>query len=498
MAGLYHESHTFVDDTSGLDAFDRRVDRELLGSRGDDSPMSGVIAAADAFGWELVPTVDFRGGASGRVEDEVLEEYWRLLEPRLRRALLEGIDAIFLVLHGAMTTRSCFDGEGELLERIRARTGASVPIFGVYDLHANFTRRMARHADCLVAYRNNPHTDARESAERAATLLQRCLDRGRVPRMRMAHPPIVWPPTGTGTADEPMATLEAMAREAEDGEDALWAVNVNAGFSFADVPEAGVSFSVAGLDDAVAATVLRRLASKAEEVKELGNVVDTPIDEVLQGLEPNADGPIVLVEPADNIGGGAPGDGTGVLRAFLRHGVKNAGVIIADPAAVRALGGLAPGGTTELSIGGKGSRLDPGPVTLRVELVSSSDGRFELEDPHSHLAAMRGRHVDMGPSAVVRYDSITILLTTSKTPPFDLGQWRSQGVEPEALSFIGVKAAVAHRRAYDRIAAESHTVGTSGPCSSDLRKLPYRNLSRPIYPLDDAAAATAGSEASDA
>jgi microcystin degradation protein MlrC len=121
---------------------------------------------------------------------------------------------------------------------------------------------------------------------------------------------------------------------------------------------------------------------------------------------------------------------------------------------------------------------------LDVELVSLSDGRFTLEDPNSHLAASVGVHIDMGPSAVVRHDGITILLTSRKTPPFDLGQWRSQGIEPTALRFIGVKAAVAHRRAYDPIAAASYTVRTPGPCSSDPRTLPYRRLRRPIFPLD--------------
>jgi microcystin degradation protein MlrC len=47
-------------------------------------------------------------------------------------------------------------------------------------------------------------------------------------------------------------------------------------------------------------------------------------------------------------------------------------------------------------------------------------------------------------------------LTTNKIPPFDLGQLRSQGIEPTALSIIGVKAGVGQRRAYDPIAAELH------------------------------------------
>jgi microcystin degradation protein MlrC len=48
-----------------------------------------------------------------------------------------------------------------------------------------------------------------------------------------------------------------------------------------------------------------------------------------------------------------------------------------------------------------------------------------------------------------------------------------------------VKAAVAHRRAYDKIAARMLWVDTPGPCSSNVRTLPYRHLTRPIYPLDE-------------
>lgn len=48
-----------------------------------------------------------------------------------------------------------------------------------------------------------------------------------------------------------------------------------------------------------------------------------------------------------------------------------------------------------------------------------------------------------------------MLLTSRRTPPFDLGQWRSQGVEPEDLFVVGVKAAIEHRPAYDPIARAS-------------------------------------------
>lgn len=78
------------------------------------------------------------------------------------------------------------------------------------------------------------------------------------------------------------------------------------------------------------------------------------------------------------------------------------------------------------------------------------------------------------------------LCLSCKGAPFDLGQWRSQGVDPESLFAIGIKAAVAHRRAYDPIARASYVLNTPGPCASDLRTLPYRRVRRPIHPLDAA------------
>ena len=127
---------------------------------------------------------------------------------------------------------------------------------------------------------------------------------------------------------------------------------------------------------------------------------------------------------------------------------------------------------------------DPGPLTLEVEVLRVNDGRFALEDKQSHLASMAGDFFDMGRCAVVRHGGITILLTSRKTPPFDLGQWRSQGIEPAALSVIVAKAAVGHRRAYDSIAARMWWVDTPGPCTSDLRTLPFGKVRRPIFPLD--------------
>lgn len=489
LAGLFHETHTFLEGKTALAEFAIRRGAELFDARGDGSPMSGILEVADQASWDMRPLIDLRATPSPIVDDEVFEYFWSEFRNRALPEIQSGIDGIALVLHGAMVTESIEDVEGEIIDRTRALPGAeNLPICGVLDLHGNISRRTFERSDGFMAYRSNPHTDARDAAVSSAMLLDRILSTGRRPACLFQQPGIVWPPTGTGTADDPMRTLEAMAREFERTEPDLYAINVFAGFSFADTAETGVSFSAITFGDPERARVcLNELSEWATANRELGNVVPPKLDEIMpRVLADIAEGrtPVAIVEPADNIGGGAPGDGTSILRAFLKHRVANCCVVINDPDSVLQLRDLGIGGRAKLKIGGRGSRIADGPVELEVELISRSDGKFELEDRNSHLASMSGVHIDMGPCAVVRHAGVTILLTTRKTPPFDLGQLRSQGIIPESLAAIGVKAAVAHRRAYDPILKSSYTVSTPGPCSSDVRSFPFHQIQRPVYPLD--------------
>ncbi len=490
LAGLFHETHTFLEDTTPLANFTVRRGSQLLEARDDGSPLSGVLEVADDAGWEIIPTIDLRATPSGTVEDAVAELFWDEFQSIAMSEIPRGIDGICLVLHGAMVCESMPDVEGELIQRIRVLPAATdIPICGVLDLHGNISKPTADLTQGLVGYRSNPHTDARAAAVDGAKLLERIMTGGQQPVTLWEHPPIMWPPTGTGTADDPMRTLEAKAREIEQNDGDIAAVSVFGGFSFADTPDTGVSFTAVTFGDPeVARQRLRELSDWAVEHREAGNVVDPPLEsvmpEILQHVA-RGEGPVIVVEPADNIGGGAPGDATSILRAFIQHGIENSAVIINDPAAVSRLQQSSVGDRATLSIGGKGSPLSEGPVELDVELLSASDGKFDLEDINSHLASMNGIHINMGPSAVVKHQGIRILLTSRKTPPFDLGQFRSQGIEPESLSVIGVKAAVAHRRAYDKLSNISYTVSTPGPCSSDLSTFPFKLLRRPIFPLDE-------------
>ena len=83
-----------------------------------------------------------------------------------------------------------------------------------------------------------------------------------------------------------MRGLEVLARAIEQHNSGIWSANVVAGFSFADTHDTGVSFLVSTTgSDAEARAALDELAALARRTKELGNVTEPPVEEVLATLK---------------------------------------------------------------------------------------------------------------------------------------------------------------------------------------------------------------------
>jgi microcystin degradation protein MlrC len=488
VARLFHETNTFLEGYTCIKQFCIKKDRELINIKGDNSTLDAFFQYTKTKKYIIIPAVDMTAMPGPIVKDLVVEEFLRSFKLIIEQELDKGIDGIYLVLHGSMVSESIEDVEGFILKSIKNIKGLrNVPICGVLDLHANFTDLMAQYSDGFIAYKKNPHTDAVESAIKGAQLLNTIIEKKQRPRTYWMHPPIVWTPTATATDEDPMFSLEKLARQIETKNNDIVSVNVFAGFAFADTFYTGVSFSIVTFGSSqIAKRELKNLSQLAIDLKERGNKIYPSIKSIIKKIKKPSKGTIIIVEPSDNIGAGSPGDCTEILRILVKYNIQNSVCIINDPKSVHILSKCSRGDVVSLNIGGKGSKLgNCGPLLLKVKLISFTNGQFELEDKQSHLASMLGKKINMGFCAVVYHKGIKILLTSKKTPPFDLGQLRSQGIIPEEQSVIVVKAAVAHHRAYDPITYRSYIVDTSGPCSGNLKKFPYRNIKRPIYPLDD-------------
>ncbi|HYS45756.1 MAG TPA: M81 family metallopeptidase, partial [Rhizomicrobium sp.] len=76
IAGIFHETHSFSGDTTGLDGFVIHRGQQILDRRGDASQVDGFLSVAEREGWEVVPSAVYTGGASGTVDHPVFEAFW--------------------------------------------------------------------------------------------------------------------------------------------------------------------------------------------------------------------------------------------------------------------------------------------------------------------------------------------------------------------------------------------------------------------------------------
>ncbi|MGY9033261.1 MAG: M81 family metallopeptidase [Rhodobacterales bacterium] len=486
LAGLFHETHSFLHQKTGLDAFavgGLNIGQEVITKNaGNGSPTDGFLDYAGSQDWEIVPAIQMAANPSGMVTQDVIDIFYKHFFEAFDRESAH-VDGIFLVLHGAMVSENCDDVEGAFLRAIHQRLdakGINIPVAAVIDLHANVSEDMTNYSTCLYSYRMNPHSDARESALQTGVLFGQLMD-GRAATQHHLATRYVIPPTGLATSADPMKSVQAKARAIEAADRDILCINVMGGYSYADIADCGFSINccTSGNPDKALGyltSLLKVFEANMANAYPTEAALHTVLDRI--DTEPRGDGPVLLVEPADNIGGGTPGDGTGLLAPLLETGRKNIVAILNDAEAASMCHAISKGDTVTLLIGAKTDKHHGSPIEFSGRIRHLSDGKFELENKQSHLASMMGTHIDMGLCAVLENEQATILLTSRKTPPMDLGQLHSQGISPEDAALVVVKAAVSHKDAYDPIAAASYNVESVGLCTSNLTTLPYKILTR--------------------
>ncbi len=487
IGGIVHETHCFADGRTTHDDFREQAlhqgDAILEAMSGTRSGIGGMIEGASSRGWTLLPTLYGAAMPGGVVAEDAYQAMLRGLLERLAAAM--PLDGVLLALHGAMVTEEQLDAESDILDRVRAVVGPDVPIVVELDMHGNISPRTVELADVLVAFDTNPHVDPHARGAEAAAIMEQLLRGAIRPTAAIAQPPLLLAPQATGTADLPLRAVHQRAAEME-AEAAVICICVMGGFAYADTPCTGASVIVTTDGDPELA---RRYAQELIDLMMQHRHAALP-----QFLPPDAavaralalpGGPIILVDSADNIGGGTPGDGTDALRAMLAAEVQEGAVALADREAVDVCWDAGAGAEVSLLVGGKTDRWHGEPVAVTGVVRALSDGVFACELPDNHFASFYGNTIRMGRTAWLRVRGINLVLTERKTPPFDLAQLRGVGVIPELQKLIVVKSAVAYRAAYLPIAAGVVEMDTAGLCTANLARFPYRYLRRPIFPLDE-------------
>lgn len=479
VGGIWHETNSFSPVRTDLDAFRRYLYLEgetvITGSRGTNTEIGGMIAAAPEAGLELIPSIYIGAAPSGMVSRDVIDLLLARLEADIEAA--GKLDGVLLALHGAMVAEGIDQADAYVVQAVRDIIGPDLPLVCTIDFHANVEQALVDPADVLIAYKTLPHVDMGARGEDAARIISRLIATGRKPHKVFRKLPIITVPQRQPTHESPMR--EVMAELAEVERDrAILTASVIGAFAYCDVPQLGMAIlaygektaSEAGADRLADAVWSRRAQFKPDLV--------LPDEAVRRAIAANA-GPIFLVEPADNIGGGAPGDGTHLLKALLDGRAREAAVVIWDRGAAADAAKAGVGKRYKGKVGGKTLALHGDPVEI--------DGTVTFAAPVSYRRDstwMTGQPADLGLVATVDTGGVKVILTSERAIPFDTLHLRIPGVEPEKAKMVSAKCASAWSGIFGKMAEGHVYVDTPGVCSSNVERMPYTRLERAFYPLD--------------
>ncbi len=475
-ATLATETNTFSPLPTAMDAYRERVflrpgehpaDQALMCT----APLFVARRRAAAEGFTLIEGSCFAASPAGTTNQADYETMRDEILQQVRAAL--PLDGVLLGLHGAMVAHGYDDVEGDIIERVRALVGPTCIIGVELDPHCHLTIKRVSLSDIIILYKEFPHTDVVDRAEDLLTLVLRAVRKQIRPVMSLYDcRQIASYPTTLPLMRAFVDKVSAM-----EGKDGVLSVSLGHCFPYADVPE--MTGRVLVITDGDKAQANRLATEIGEEfVSMRGQTapdylgVEAAITTAL-GINGS---PVVVADPADNPGGGAPGDNTTVLRHMIERDIQNAALgPIWDPVAVRLCFDAGLGARIALRFGGKIGAASGMPVDAEVTVTGLA------RDCRQSFGPTTGK---LGDCACIRVGGIDVVLITIRSQATGLELFRNVGIEPAEKKLLVVKSTNHFHAAFGPIAAKVLYVESDGPLPRSYTRIPYTRVQRPIWPLE--------------
>jgi len=477
IGSMSHETNTFSTVKTKLDDFRPKYGQDIFDTlRGTRSGIGGYLDVLEPMGVECIPTISAGATPAGELRNE---DYWYIvnyIKDEIRKA--GRVDGVLLALHGAMVAEGVPEAEGTLLREVKDVVG-DVPVIVTLDLHGLISKMIIENCNGIFGYDTNPHIDMYERGVEAAETLLAAMKGEIKPIVAFKKLPMVPPTINQRTTEGPMVKLLEMAREKEK-EPKVLNVCLFPAFPYADVQRVGSAVvAVTDGDPELAQRVADEVGEKMYSMREEFLKPLISIEDAVSTALSAAEGPVVLADVADNPGGGAPGDGTEILRELLKRGAKNVGLaIIKDPEAVQRAIDVGVKGTLSMEIGAKTDDYHGKPLMVSGTVRTVTDGRF------IHKAMAVGVPADVGRTAVIDVDGVEIILTERSHAPNDPEIYRRNGIEPTDKKILVLKSRGHFRAAYEPFSKLVLEVDAPGLTTPNLSWFTYHNIPRPIWPFD--------------
>jgi microcystin degradation protein MlrC len=450
-----------------------RRGKEILDyAREEKKELGGFLKAADDFGKgeiDLVPIIKARAIPGGPVEPSVHESIRSTVLDSLGQ--LGELHGVYLSLHGSMGVVGMQDPEGDLLESVRRLVGPDIPIGVSFDLHANVTRKDVENADFIVGYKTSPHRDYFKTGYRVGRILLQTLQ-GKV-RPTMAYRKLRLL-KGGGMCIDVLAPMRRIFREMKRMEKRPGVLGLSNFMVhlFIDEPEVGWS-TVAVTDDdpELADECAERLADLDWSVRDVKHAQPKAPSDAISLVRRcrlrRRLGVTTFSDASDNVMAGAPGENTWILRALMTEGADLVSYLsLRDESAAAEAFSRALGETVSLSVGGRLDTVYNRPLTFTGTLINR-------------------RVTSFGKTVVLKNRGIHLVLTELAAHAGHPGFYADLGLKVADADVVVVKSVFHFRWYYLLQNRKTIYVDTPGTTNHDVFQLGYRNLKRPIYPLDE-------------
>jgi microcystin degradation protein MlrC len=451
---------------------------EILQKAQGVGPIGGFLQAAEEerLDWTPVPLIRGWAGASGLITPETLQFFEDKLVEGLKA--VQPIDAFYFDLHGAGQAENIPDTEGHLLAVVRRIIGDELPLVISLDHHANMTQMMIDHVDGLVADRTQPHQPF-ETGRLAGKMLFALLREEIKPTLAWQKIPMITHQEQFLTSQGPMKEWFDLARQMETRSGVLSASTFPMQ-PWLDVPEGGwAAVVVTDNDLPLARQLAAELANKAWALREQFWKFDSisPEAAIRRALEVEK-GLVILSDTGDSVFGGATGDSTCLLQEMCRQQITQTALVpMVDPEVVQIAIAAGVGSEITVNIGGKLDSRYSQPVALTARVAGIGGGRFQVN-------IVGQETFDMGRAVWLEAGSINLVVSEERgvggNHPI---VYRHFGLEPAEAKMVVLKTA-SNWQYYQEMISEVIRVDTPGMTMSHLEKFDWRQLPRPIWPLD--------------
>lgn len=486
IGGFFHETNSFSNIPVTMQSAYWKEGQGMLDAyTGVKAYIGGFIDEAAELGVEVVPSVMVRDCPSGHITDEVVEK----VRARMVEMLWQGhqekpFDAIAIHLHGAAVADSYPDVDGELLRAVREKFGPAMPIGVVLDLHGNITQEMMDYSDLLVGLKTYPHVDEYGAARIMFRELYNKVKGGyQIFKCKINLPWHIAPAEGLTTAGPGHDVQQLLYKLENEDPDLIYASFFH-GFPYSDIEAAGVSVTTMAKTQEAADRCAMEIARYAWSIRKSFAVPAHSAQEAFDlALQiPDGPGPVVINESSDNTGGGAPGDGTYLLREMLKRNVSSAFGYIYDPEVAEMAAKAGVGAKISCKLGGKMDNLHGEPIELKDAYVKAiSDGIYVNQSSKGG-----GNTVHLGTSVNLVVGNVNVVVASGRTQAMDDGPLRMVGVSKDLVKVIAVKSSQHFKAWWADKCRGIVPCDSPGIHCADLTVFDFKYSNRNYYPLADA------------